>query len=637
MMHNSLFLNRLIIYTQSNSIAYDESFHKGVNIIRGDNSSGKSTITHFIFYVLGGAFNDWVKEAKFCSKVIAEIEVNGATLVLKRELNFNEQGKANPLEPMYINWGGLVSISEDNWKKFNFQSTPNIISFSNVLFNALEIPIVKGESNITMHQILRLLYIDQESPTSSLFLYEQFDTTLTRETVADLLIGVYNQDLYDRKQRKIAIDKELDEIKAEIKAIKRFSPNIYNLVPSHIETQIAEKKKIISEIDTELFTLRNTTQEAKFNKKTKLEFQSLNEDIINQRNLVNNLEQAVRDYINEIDDSKDFILELENKIKAIQNSIKTRDFLGEFSLEYCPNCLSKLPENKDSSLCCLCKQQSDNSQGITQARKIEQELRFQLKESTNLLILKERKLLEFKSKYEVENLKLYELQTRVNQSINDVKSVTSERIDQLLIDKGYHEGEIMQFLTMLENAEIYQGLNRKKRELEEEQSNLNHVIDHYVREQFNKKKRINSIIEQKALFLLKNDLERQAEFSNAQEFHIDYRNNIAFITDKSEKYSASSNFYLKTAARFAIFLASLEISQMRFPRFIFCDNMEDKGIEYERAQNFQKILINTVKKRDNALYQLIYTTSYIPQELDIPKYTVGEYYTKDNKSLKNVD
>lgn len=55
MTHNNLFLNRLVIYTEDMAVAYDEKYHRGVNIIRGDNSSGKSTITHFIFFVLGGA------------------------------------------------------------------------------------------------------------------------------------------------------------------------------------------------------------------------------------------------------------------------------------------------------------------------------------------------------------------------------------------------------------------------------------------------------------------------------------------------------------------------------------------------------------------------------------------------------
>ena len=90
-MRNNLFLNRLQIITENGKIAYDEIFHKGVNIIRGDNSSGKSTITHFIFYVLGGAFNDFVPEARKCSLVIAEIEMNNEIYTLKREIIKDEK------------------------------------------------------------------------------------------------------------------------------------------------------------------------------------------------------------------------------------------------------------------------------------------------------------------------------------------------------------------------------------------------------------------------------------------------------------------------------------------------------------------------------------------------------------------
>jgi len=32
-MQNNLFLNRLLIYTEEGKIAYDEKFHKGVNIL----------------------------------------------------------------------------------------------------------------------------------------------------------------------------------------------------------------------------------------------------------------------------------------------------------------------------------------------------------------------------------------------------------------------------------------------------------------------------------------------------------------------------------------------------------------------------------------------------------------------------
>ena len=111
---------------------------------------------------------------------------------------------------------------------------------------------------------------------------------------------------------------------------------------------------------------------------------------------------------------------------------------------------------------------------------------------------------------------------------------------------------------------------------------------------------------------------------------------MAYISDKDAKYSASSSFYLKISARYSIFLASLGIKRMRYPRFIFCDNMEDKGIEKIRAENFQKILVEEAEKFDKNEYQMIYTTSFIPDELNIDKYTVGEFYTKQNPSLKNV-
>ena len=106
-MHNNLFLHRLLIYTDNGQVAYDEHFHKGINIIRGNNSSGKSTITHFIFYVLGGDFIDFVPEARLCSSVYAEVEINKAILTIKREVNKNDKDEIKKNAPMYIYWGNM--------------------------------------------------------------------------------------------------------------------------------------------------------------------------------------------------------------------------------------------------------------------------------------------------------------------------------------------------------------------------------------------------------------------------------------------------------------------------------------------------------------------------------------------------
>ena len=639
-MQNNLFLNRLYILTEEGQIAYDEVFHKGVNIIRGDNSSGKSTITHFIFYVLGGSFNDFVPEARKCSMVQAEVEMNDAIFTIRRYLNKDDEGKISTLSPMYFYWGNMDESfnppADKNWQKFGYKTTEDKKSFSNVLFENLGLPIVKGDSNITFHQILRLLYIDQESPTSSLFYYEHFDSQLTRETISDLLLGVYNEELYENKKRLTIAEKDFENVKNEIKAVKSFFSDPLTTSPSHIKVIIENKEKEISDIQDEIIAFRKVKQEKNNTNTLKFNFQELNEKAIKQRELVLSLEDEI-DYLeNEIQDTVFFIETLNNKIKALKNSIKTRDFLGSLPLEYCPECLTKIASRHDTSRCKLCKEDIDKSYGVVQARRMEQEISFQINESSKLIEINKDRLLKLQAKYQAELLNLQVIQNQVDLALKDVKSSNEEVIDKLNVSKGFIEGEILQFKSLLENAEIYEALQEKEAALKKEILFLKSFILKSEKEQIELKKNISNKIKEEGVFLLNNDLDRQDEFKNANYFFIDFANNIAFLSNKYSKYSASSNFYLKVSARYAIFLASLSVFQMRYPRFIFADNMEDKGIEPERAQNLQKILIERVSEFKSNSFQMIYTTSYITKELNESEYVVGEYYSKTNPSLKNI-
>lgn len=144
------------------------------------------------------------------------------------------------------------------------------------------------------------------------------------------------------------------------------------------------------------------------------------------------------------------------------------------------------------------------------------------------------------------------------------------------------------------------------------------------------------VIAENGLYLLKHDQDRQAEFHNATNFMMDFKQNMAYLTDQHIKLSASSSFYLKMAARFALFFASLQNDKMMYPRLLFSDNMEDKGMEEDRAKNFQRIVVQRLKELPNQNYQLIFATSNIAKELDNSEYTIGDFYTLQNKSLKNV-
>lgn len=650
-MQNNLFLKRLVIYTNSGMIAYDEVFHKGVNIICGDNSSGKSTITHFIFFALGGEFNDFVPEARECQVVYAEIEANGTTLTLKRYIEINERTQnINSRIAIHIFWGNfeesLNPPPQKYWQKYEYNTTPKKKSFSNVLFEILNLPEVREENNITMHQILRLLYIDQESPTGSLFYYDEFDKQNKREAVADLLLGIYNQSLYDYKLELYNSEKELEEVKSEIRITKRFFPDNFSLNIEHLNTQIQSKEAEIQKIQHQIQDIRTGVKNIEFDKNTQLEFQRLQEDVIKQRDKVIELKNNIDLLKKEIIDSEYFIEALEDKYRSLDNSIQTRDFLGGLPLEYCPECLNKLMAHSDESSCKLCKQTTDDKLGINQAKRMQLEIKFQIDESSKLLKIKKEVLARKEIEFTNENVKLSDLQIKVNNSIVDVRPFELEKLDNLNFEKGLAEGEILQFRTMLEQAQIFEKLLEERGSLETKIRKLSYAIEAIRRDQNKTKKEVIEKIQEEGVYLLNNDLERQREFKNAdpEDFIVDFSNNLVYLrSPNSEKYklyqkfSASSNFYLKISARFAIFLASLSIDKMRFPRFIFADNMEDKGIEIERAQNLQKILIDRVSNFPIENFQLIYTTSYITDELKASDYIVGEYHTKNNPSLKNVE
>jgi hypothetical protein len=646
-MQDNLFLNRMLIYTNAGEIAYDEIFHKGVNIIRGDNSSGKSTITHFIFFALGGDFSDFVPEARQCQVVYAEVDMNGAVLTIKRYIEINEKGKINSRIAMHFFWGKLDESlnppTDKHWQKFEFNTIPTKKSFSNVLFENLNIPIVKGDNNISFHQVLRLLYIDQESPTSSLFYYEQFDSQLTRETVSDLLLGVYNQELYDKRKRLEFAIKELSNLKNEIKTTEQFFSDPLTLNPSHLKSVIENKKKEITQIESKIIEIRNNKIEINYNDDSKLEFQLLTELAIQQRTLVASLESEIKRLNYEVEDSTYFIETLQNKIRALKNSIETRSFLGSFPLEYCPECLTKIKEHVSHSSCKLCKETIDESTGIVQARRMEQEISFQINESQSLLQINKRTLLEVSSKYDSEIIRLHQHQNKVNVALQDVKPYNEEELDRLYTAKGFVEGEILQYLTLLEQAELYDLLVDKKHNLDKEIKNLKYYIYQTNNKQLALKETVLKAIKNEGIYLLSNDLTRQDEFKNADDFYIDFSNNLVYLTSEDtklakeyHKFSASSNFYLKVSGRFAMFLASLSVENMRYPRFIFADNMEDKGIEVDRARNLQKILIDRVTDFDESTYQMIYTTSFISDELRDSPYCVGDYYTLKEPSLRNI-
>lgn len=628
-----LSIKQLIIRDYNNGIAYSESFHIGANVIRGKNSSGKSTISNFIFYILGGAFNNWTTEAMKCKDITVELLINGADFSLRREIS------DSMFVPLQVFWGSYEKAKTDgvNWKIFPYKSTDNVLSFSNVLFNALEFPEVKGDldSNITMHQILRLLYIDQETHPQSLFRFENFDPPLTRKTISEILLGIYDDSLYSDRLNLRDKYKSLELKESEYKSlINVISHSGVSSDKNSIYNEIEKTNDELKKINYNIINLRYA-EKIKTTKRTETNIEKIKTKLTYFKNEVDKLSTKINQYDLEIADSKQFIKTLNKRINELNHSILTRKIIGDLTLTHCPQCLGELTINIENSNCKLCKQPLEDETEKANAKRLLQEMQIQVKESSNLLEKKEKTYAELQRKLPLLIEKLRFNQKELDTSINNPQTTRDERIDNLLVSKGFIESEIENLTKQLQIVELIDQLKLEIAELTKKKKELELSISTKENQQKDRFSLVMFRIKELTIEILRKDLPRQEEFRTGQLIEVDFLRD-SFTLDGNNNFSASSKIYFKNAVLFAIFFSSLEFDFMRYPRFIICDNMEDKGMEKERTQNFQELITsisNEYLKRDKT-HQIIFTTSMISDKLNDTGHCVGDYYNTENKTLK---
>ncbi|MET4142620.1 AAA family ATPase [Pedobacter sp. UYP1] len=625
-----LFVNRLVLVTHTGAIAYDEKFHSGVNIIRGKNSSGKSTISNFIFFALGGDFNNWTKQALFCSDVYAELNINGATITVKRVISENNQ------QPLSLYWGDYEKAKTDNlnWKTFPYKQTENKISFTRAIFNALNFPEIKTEtdSNITMHQILRLIYVDQDSPAQSLFRFERFDIPLTRLTVAEVLLGYYDDSLYNDRMSLRENLKTHEEKKKQFEAISKVYGHAGNETSIiSVNKEIEKSKGDIIKIDSLVQTLKAQAR-VRTSVNTQLETERIQDQLIPARKEVEVLKNQIEDIDYDIFDSSQFIEMLEKRIYELENAIVTKKIFSELELSHCPQCHSLLDNIHTEANCSLCKQVLSKESEATYASRMRQELALQAKESKSLLVNKKRKAEELKVKLDERTQIARGLQKQLDIAIAETQSTRDDRIDQMLVEKGGVVKKLEFLAQQLKNVALLESLRKELSDLSMSIDTLRLDISNKMQKQQQNYNSVVNKIQSYTLEILKRDLDRQEEFKTSRKVDIDFARDT-FSLDGNNSFSASSNIYFKNAIHFAIFFASLDLGFMRYPKFILCDNMEDKGMEKERTQNFQNVIAE-ISARIETTHQIIFTTSMVSDELNNTSLCVGFEYHQGNKTLK---
>jgi hypothetical protein len=632
----SLRLSRLVVL-KSGQRAYDEEFHAGVNIIRGvhgeGNSVGKSTIADMIFYALGGDLTQWKPEAASCDQVLAEVVLNGSVVTLRREIAEASQ------QPMWIYFGDFEAASgagADGWQRYSYRRMSDRESFTQVLFRLMDMPEVpaEAEGNITMHQLLRLMYVDQMTPVDRIFRAERNDSALRRQAVGDLLCGVFDARLYPAQLELREKEKAYEAATQQYGALNRVltaAGEGFNL--DFVEARRRSLEADIVTIQTEIQTLKShrfderrlAPGQSSIVTTIKVDLDRVNGDIADIQTLVGQLTYNIADADTLID-------EIQRTLGRLREGETASSTLGPINFLFCPSCFSPLKDAASGHECKLCRSEIEPDGDRSRFARMRNELEIQLKESNQLQTKRRDDLSAAKAK----SAKLAAVRdTLATEYLNLTRNFLTEadaQIDRLNSRLGYTERELIELQRERNLAEQLAELSRVRAELNEVITRLKENIVLWRDQRDRQQGNVYRMIQGRTATILAKDVHTEAEFNEESDVYFDFSEDRVTVNGKSG-FSASSLTIIRNAFHLALHWASCTSPILRYPRFLLLDNIEDKGMTEQRSQNFQR-LIAAISDDIKTDHQIIFTTSMADPTLDTSDMTVGERYNFSNKTLK---
>lgn len=626
----SIVLNRLVIM-KDNKSAYDENYHMGVNIIRSQgNSTGKTTIMDAIFFILGGDVEEWTAEAQACDYVVAELSFRGNILTFKREIGDTRY------PPIYMYEGPYAEAVKNslNWLKFSHKRSGDRESFSQAIFRLLGYPENKLSTfaNITIHEILRLVYSDQLTAVNKIFKQQVFDPDEMRQTVGEFLLGVDDLDLHGLRLQFRNLEKELSNLIGRLKATQEFFTSA-GLTPdsSSIITQVEQIIKEHDELRERINYFESPVKKVKSVEES--------EDVKQIREELRQVKQSIRGHRDnrealtyEVEDSILFISSLKERKNALDQSEVTRESLGELRFEFCPACLSKIetPITANEPVCHLCKKDKTDENDVTGFLRMQFELNYQIKESEQLLDSRKTELGDLDKLINELDIKRKQLQERYNSFVETADPITAELKDALT-KIGQYDKTLESLREKQKLIDIIDNISKEKADVVKNISFLSDQIEQQEKNREGRWKALQKRISEITIEILRNDIPSEETFAIATEFEFDFSKNRLLVDGRS-KFSASSICYLKTAFLFALFMVSLEDNLVLFPRFSLFDNIEDKGSTPKRVQNMHNLIIKYLENVEQD-HQIIFTTSVLSDDLNNSDYCVGPEYNYNLKTL----
>lgn len=634
-------------------------FNKGLNIIYGPNSVGKSSVITGILYGLGaerglGIFKNNPFKPEFYEKIdeklivesylLLEINNSHKTITIKRNIT----GKNNICTVKDCAIENFCSTS-DSKNYILDKGTMEEYGFQRFLFNFLgwEISDVIGydgnNTKLYFENLIPLFFVEQKAGWSQIQARQ-----ITRYNIKDVkkisfeyLFGLKKFDIHLLELKKKEISSTIKNLITELDLKKNHILTLGNATVSD-DTLVVDK---IGFGTYEIKDLINYMEELLKENEDKMR------TICERKNVSDSSTNINRDKLRQILNSKSLILEKRRKLNKEINSYKNyiakieitkkknkqlqqiEKINFDLNITYCPVCGSKI-NNIDESHCILCKSEVDSNSSASE------NLLFLEDEKSSFVKILENRELELAKTMQVlkdlnaneEYLKSmldYQMKTYVGQEVQNLRELARES------DKTY--SEILNYKNLLAQWEELIPLQNRIAEKEEYKTQIEKEIKDYQE----------STTDEEVLKTIKNFFIQNSKELHLFTTHYTLINKVNLVasdnyTPSSEIYDiyniSSSSDYIRIILSYylALLQSSIKLSyieRIKYPNLLILDEPKQQNLDDKDIKAFVKI-IEAIPSSDN--WQIILTT-YNPNEKSLlDKYIKCEMKDSTDFLLKKV-
>lgn len=614
---------------------------KGINIIVGDNGSGKSTFSYLIEYGLGGTVKPFIKNDNSKKNkddentiitddsnnyVILEILINGNEYILKRFIGFNdmlikEKGKFIKLP---------INRSVDS---------PRI--FSDWILEKLNITVCEinsGSSHwlLGFKDLFRLLNVDQDSDPKKIFKNPSSENFITessaiRKSIFETLVGISSEKYYNA----FSDFKNAERKRSDAKSILDNFNNLHSVNIGELSVQNEKLNELSRQLD-KLIDSRDTYQKDNVSSEHKItELAEIQGQLISLNIKIS--EESSLKHKNEIERDKieGLLNELHDEISQIEKIIFTNKQLDLFSLKYCPFCMSNV--NLEEGYCICGSKINDEDYNKFVYNSIEYK---------QILDHKKKSIKAINTAFDSYSEEILNLEKSILKDSED-----SEKLKKRL-------ESIISKIAFSGNSQLVDGFNDK--------------INSVKEEIFEKEKEIEVLTDKKKLEdSLKNcdNTYRKKKKEFDDQLKIFNKNNAETIEAFNEIYSnllakssCSSNYAeindvympyidggtykerstvvpIRLMYYFTLLSLGMKRDSVKHPRFLLIDTPEDAGIDPSNLKLNIKLLDNALELSKNSEedeikeYQVILTTGFDKYPAEYNKFVKLKFNKEEGKYI----